>query len=66
VAYVKLVFNCYRESITDNGVLGESDEGVVALKSGNADGAKTLWSMFVFNSERRTAWKIFTLRKRKY
>jgi len=29
------------------GLFGKSDEGIVALKSGNADGAKALWLMFV-------------------
>ncbi|MDR2641841.1 MAG: hypothetical protein LBC74_03500 [Planctomycetaceae bacterium] len=39
-------FNWSRESITVTESDRESDESIVALKSGNSDGAKALWLMF--------------------
>jgi hypothetical protein len=36
-----------RECITTTGLHGKSDEGIVALKSGNADEAKALWLVLV-------------------
>jgi hypothetical protein len=42
-----VVSDSSRESITALGLHGKSDEGIVALKSGNADGAKALWLVLV-------------------
>jgi hypothetical protein len=40
-------FNWFQEFITVTESNRESDESIVALKSGNSGGAKALWLMFV-------------------